>query len=348
MRRATLTLLAGLLAAPVWATSGAGVVRARNGKIELNDGTASVVQLPVWNGSSWELATAPVEDFTLGGGQFVLGPLVPENRSGTNPPATCTTGDLYVDTDEGPGQVLFLCTAPNVWQRQGVVGNMTTKVLGLSTSATEYFPVHGGSFSTCSSSLATGTISVDPGSIAATTRGSIGVTLTGVASGDEIILYPPSGVADDLLYVGHDITATNAVTLYFYNPTGSAINDAATTWKYAWRDCTGQSMFGHRPAATRTEVVAPGPGAIKVWRAACALSAIPFSGGSSRDLTLMQDATATAVVMSFGSSEATKSYASTSGVAYGAGVQMAWRSTQSSPLTPADATCTLWFTVDAF
>lgn len=77
-----------------------------------------------------------------------------------------------------------------------------------------------------------GTISVNPGSIGATTRGSVNVTLTGVNTGDRLILQPPTALNAGLLYVGHDITATDTVTIYLYNTTGGSIDDGALTWKY--------------------------------------------------------------------------------------------------------------------
>lgn len=77
-----------------------------------------------------------------------------------------------------------------------------------------------------------GTISVNPGSIGATTRGSVNVTLTDVNTGDRLILQPPTALNAGLLYVGHDITALDTVTIYLYNTTGGSIDDGALTWKY--------------------------------------------------------------------------------------------------------------------
>ena len=82
-------------------------------------------------------------------------------------------------------------------------------------------------------SIFTSTVSVNPGPIAATTKGSVNVTISGLTSSlDTIILQPPSGLNSGLLYVGHDITADNTVTIYLYNKTESSIDDGALTWKY--------------------------------------------------------------------------------------------------------------------
>ena len=79
-----------------------------------------------------------------------------------------------------------------------------------------------------------GTISIDPGSIASTSRGAITWTLTGAAAGDRVIMHPPADLNDDLIFVGSKVTGTNEVTVYLYNPTGGAIDDTAKTWEWEW------------------------------------------------------------------------------------------------------------------
>lgn len=79
--------------------------------------------------------------------------------------------------------------------------------------------------------VSAGTISVNPGNIAAGARGSVDVTITGFQQ-DRIFLQPPSGLNAGLVYVGCDFTATNTVTIYLYNKSGSGVDDAALTWKY--------------------------------------------------------------------------------------------------------------------
>ena len=83
-----------------------------------------------------------------------------------------------------------------------------------------------------------GTISVDPASIAAVTRGAPTFTLAGAKVGDIIVAQPPAALNDDLVFCGADVTADNTVTLYLYNPTAGPIDDAAQTWRYLWIDAT--------------------------------------------------------------------------------------------------------------
>lgn len=83
-----------------------------------------------------------------------------------------------------------------------------------------------------------GTVSVNPGSIAANTRGTATATISGVASGDFVSLMPPSGLNAGLLYCGCYVSGADTVTIVLYNATGSPIDDGALTWTYHWTDIT--------------------------------------------------------------------------------------------------------------
>jgi len=41
-----------------------------------------------------------------------------------------------------------------------------------------------------------------------------------------------------LIFCGAAISAADTVSIYLYNPTGSAINDTARTFSYVWIDMT--------------------------------------------------------------------------------------------------------------
>lgn len=85
---------------------------------------------------------------------------------------------------------------------------------------------------------ATGTISADPASISAQSRGYVDVTLSGVATGDIVIMQPPDALDAGLVYGGCKVTAANTVRIYLANLTGSGINDGANDWLYLWLDIT--------------------------------------------------------------------------------------------------------------
>lgn len=83
-----------------------------------------------------------------------------------------------------------------------------------------------------------GTVSLDPASINATTRGTVTFTLTGAKAGDIIVCNPPADLNDDLIFCGATVTSDDTVTVYLYNPTAGSINDTARTWSYLWVDLT--------------------------------------------------------------------------------------------------------------
>lgn len=77
-----------------------------------------------------------------------------------------------------------------------------------------------------------GTVSVNPPSIAGGAEADVSVTITGAAAGDVVVLQPPAALTAGLYIVGVAVTATNTVTLRLYNVTGGAIDEAAATWNY--------------------------------------------------------------------------------------------------------------------
>lgn len=83
-----------------------------------------------------------------------------------------------------------------------------------------------------------GTVAIDPANLNATTRGATTFTLTGAATTDIIIVNPPADLNDDLIFCGAAVTAADTVSIYLYNPTASAINQASATFSYCWIDTT--------------------------------------------------------------------------------------------------------------
>lgn len=76
----------------------------------------------------------------------------------------------------------------------------------------------------------TGSVSVDPASIATVTRAGTAVTVTGAEVGDTVIANPPATLEAGLLFVGAEVTAADEVTVYLYNHTGGAVDGAAISW----------------------------------------------------------------------------------------------------------------------
>ncbi len=86
--------------------------------------------------------------------------------------------------------------------------------------------------------VVSGTVTVDPPSIAATTRGTATATIAGVAVGDLVEVYPPTTLEAGLIYCGCAVTGANTVTIYLYNTTAAAIDGAALSWRFVWVDLT--------------------------------------------------------------------------------------------------------------
>ncbi|MEM3453351.1 MAG: hypothetical protein QW835_07000 [Candidatus Hadarchaeum sp.] len=87
-----------------------------------------------------------------------------------------------------------------------------------------------------------GTLSFNAGggdsSVGASTTENNTATITGIATGDLLILVPPAALEDGLLYQGSTITSDNTVTIAIRNTTGAPISTTGQTWYYLWLDIT--------------------------------------------------------------------------------------------------------------
>lgn len=78
-----------------------------------------------------------------------------------------------------------------------------------------------------------GTVTIDPADLAANTCAETTVTITGAATGDKIVLVPPSGgLTLGLLQGQARISATDTVKLPLCNVTSGSINQASGSWGY--------------------------------------------------------------------------------------------------------------------
>ncbi len=74
------------------------------------------------------------------------------------------------------------------------------------------------------------TVSVNPASIAATTKAGTAVAVSGVRAGDIVTAIPPSDLEDDLIPAGAVATADDVVTVFLYNASGVAVDGVAKNW----------------------------------------------------------------------------------------------------------------------
>ncbi len=102
-------------------------------------------------------------------------------KLGTTLPATCTLGDLFVDTDLTPaGQQLYLCTATDTWTLVGDGGGAGSGITSLNglTAATQTFAVPGttGTVPTWSSATSIHTLNIPLAATASVTAGLLSKT----------------------------------------------------------------------------------------------------------------------------------------------------------------------------
>lgn len=74
-----------------------------------------------------------------------------------------------------------------------------------------------------------GTSVLDFASIAAGAVGVMTITVTGVAAGDYVTLFPPAALAAGLVFSGY-VSAANTITIRLFNGTASPIDPANATW----------------------------------------------------------------------------------------------------------------------
>lgn len=77
-----------------------------------------------------------------------------------------------------------------------------------------------------------GTVAVNPGSLLTLTSEDVSVTITGAATGDIVIMNPPSTLESSLSFAGAYVSATNTVKVRITNHSASTVDGASTTWTY--------------------------------------------------------------------------------------------------------------------
>lgn len=180
--------------------------------------------------ASAQLATANVSSVTaVGTTAQIVG-----FDSGGNPQAKNVAGDSNGAGLAFSGDTLTATLSQNL-QTTGTPTFSTLTITNLATVGDLKVDTTGSTIK----KILTGTLSsVNPGSIAANTRGSVDATLTGVAAGDIVILQAPDGLNTGLVYGGCVVSAGDTVRIYLANITGSPIDDGANDWIYLWIDVT--------------------------------------------------------------------------------------------------------------
>lgn len=80
--------------------------------------------------------------------------------------------------------------------------------------------------------IKSGTIAVDPASLATLSSSETSVTISGAAVGDIVIMNPPASFETGLIFSGARVSAANTVLVRISNMTAGSINGAALNWTY--------------------------------------------------------------------------------------------------------------------
>lgn len=80
--------------------------------------------------------------------------------------------------------------------------------------------------------IKSGTISVDPASIATLESSETSVTISGAAVGDIVIMNPPASLETGLVASGARVSATDTVLVRLSNMTAGSVDGAARDWTY--------------------------------------------------------------------------------------------------------------------
>ena len=87
--------------------------------------------------------------------------------------------------------------------------------------------------------VVTGTVTVDPGSIADEATLDVDATVTGITTSDILLSFQPSeDLLANLMQVGIWISAANTITVRLANDSGGALDQASKTWRYAYLKTT--------------------------------------------------------------------------------------------------------------
>jgi hypothetical protein len=74
-------------------------------------------------------------------------------------------------------------------------------------------------------------VAVNPASIATVSSSETAVTIP-CNENDVVFANYPSGMNDDILFIGARVSAKNTVQVRLYNPTGGSIDPASATWTF--------------------------------------------------------------------------------------------------------------------
>lgn len=80
--------------------------------------------------------------------------------------------------------------------------------------------------------IKSGTIAVDPASLATLSSSETSVTISGAAVGDIVIMNPPASLETGLAFSGARVSAADTVLVRLTNVTAGSVDGTSRTWTY--------------------------------------------------------------------------------------------------------------------
>ena len=111
-----------------------------------------------------------------------------------------------------------------------ITASSTAQITGLLTATAGLKP---GTSSVKLTQVYSGTVAVDPGSLTTLTSTDVSVTITGAATGDIVIVNPPSTLESTLACGGAYVSAADTVKIRVSNVSSGTVDGASLTWSYA-------------------------------------------------------------------------------------------------------------------
>lgn len=80
--------------------------------------------------------------------------------------------------------------------------------------------------------IKSGTVTVDPASLATLSSSETSVAISGAATGDIVIMNPPASLETGLTFSGARVSAADTVLVRLTNVTAGSVDGASRSWTY--------------------------------------------------------------------------------------------------------------------
>lgn len=118
----------------------------------------------------------------------------------------------------------------------GFTGALTGAVTATTVTASTSLAV--GSGGATIKAIKSGTVSVTVAALNDGAEADVDVTITGLAAGDAVLIFPTDAAAETGLYYNCWVGGADTATIRMGNVKGSALTGSTANWTYLWFDLT--------------------------------------------------------------------------------------------------------------